>query len=423
MSHVRYPLVALFALVLGGADGLAGQEIEIPRVILIGIDGLGSGNVWRDTYNGVPAPAVPNIDRLRDSGAYTLRARIDPLNFSGPNWAGMVTGSISAEHGVDTNECTRGTAKPTIYEVLRDAFQQYRSRNVHPHRLAVIHEWTNIACYYDPSAVDFKVNTANERETADWVINAIGDENIIFTFVYFGDLDLAGHQSGGNSLEYNEKIEAIDAEIGNILTAIAESPRAASTYVILTADHGHLPDGGGHSSADAPVPFIVSGPAVAVGEMDADVRNNQVAPLVAHIFGAVPSPAWSATLAPFDRVVPRPSVVAIDVSRTGSNVVRVGRAYQFQALTSLSDGTSRDATFQAVWSSSDEAVFTISARGRGSAVSTGDAEVCATAMGVAGCLSVTVTADPPTNDSWPSTHVRSRDRESKPGPPANSTSS
>ena len=293
----RLSISLSLVLALGAAGEVACQRTEIPRVIVIGIDGMGSDNVWRDTYRGVAPPVIPYINRLKDDGAYTLAARIDPLNFSGPNWAGMVTGSNSAEHGVNSNDCTRGAALPTIYEVLHEAFPG--------HRLAVVHEWTSIACYYDPTSVGFRVRTADERETADRVINLLREDDVIFTFAYFGKLDAVGHEYGGNSIEYKEKLEAIDREIGRILTAIDESSRTVSTYVILTADHGHLPDGGGHSSANAPVPFIVNGPGVAEAELDSDVSNNQLAPLVAHIFGVSPSPVWSAPLAPFDTVVSR----------------------------------------------------------------------------------------------------------------------
>ena len=64
-------------------DGL--ERADFPRVIVIGIDGMGADNVWRDTYRDVPPPAIPNINQLKDTGAYSLGAKIDPLNFSGPN--------------------------------------------------------------------------------------------------------------------------------------------------------------------------------------------------------------------------------------------------------------------------------------------------------------------------------------------------
>lgn len=290
LSHLAVVLSTIIALP-------ADQDDPVPRVVVFGIDGMGSANVWRDTDGGVPAPAIPSIERLRKKGAWSLAARIDPLNFSGPNWTGMVTGSYSSEHGVDSNDCTRGAALPTIYEVLHGAF---------PRRLlAVVHEWDKIACHYEPASVGFRVQTRNERETADRVIETLADERNIFTFVHFDRLDAAGHDKGGDSAEYQKQMESIDREIGRILVAIETGPRAGSTYVILTADHGHMPAGGGHAPSDAPTPFIITGPGVVPGEIEAEVRNNQLAPLVAHIFGVAPSPVWSARLAPFDGVVIR----------------------------------------------------------------------------------------------------------------------
>jgi hypothetical protein len=288
--------VAMLALALGIAGLSAVQRTEVPRVVVLGIDGMGADNVWRDTYEGVPPPEIPNIGGLVKSGAYSLTAGIDPLNFSGPNWMGMLAGSYSSEHGVDSNDCTRGAGLPTIFEVLHDAFEQ--------HTLAVIHEWDRIACYYEPTSVGLRIATRDEQDTAQAVIDTLADGRVIFIFAHLDRLDGAGHDDGGNSTAYTERMEAIDRQVGRILRAVSTSPRAASTFVILTADHGHRPEGGGHASSEEPVPFIVTGPGVVPGEIAAAVHNNQVAPLVAHIFGIAPSPEWSARLSPFDAVVP-----------------------------------------------------------------------------------------------------------------------
>ncbi len=288
---------SLFFLAVLAATPLpsASQRHEVPRVVVLGVDGLGAGNVWRGTHNGVAPPAVPNIDSLMKSGASSLRARIDPLNFSGPNWMGMLTGSLSSEHGVDSNDCTQGRKLPTIFDVLHRAFE----RNT----LALVYEWDRIGCYVGPAIASLRRQTSSEQETADAAIAAIADARVAFVFVHFDRLDAAGHDHGGHSIQYKDRIESIDRQIGRVRDAIAATARAASTFIILTSDHGHKPDGGGHASSDAPVPFVVTGPGVTPGVIDADIRNNQLAPLVAHIFGVAPSPEWSARLAPFDVVV------------------------------------------------------------------------------------------------------------------------
>jgi len=299
--HRAAGLLVSLSVLTGPSMATTASQAEmrplLPTVVVLGIDGLGSDNVWRDADRGVASPEVPAIERLREQGAWTLAARIDPRNFSGPNWAGMVTGSPSDVHGVQTNDCTRGAALPTIYEVLHQAFPE--------RTLAVVHEWDRIACYYEPSSVGIRFRTRDEHETATRVIEVLDDARTIFTFVHFDRLDVAGHDHGGSSTEYKARIESIDRQIGRILSAIEASGRADSTWVILTADHGHLAAGGGHAPADAPTPFIVSGPGVVPGEIPGGVRNNQVAPLVARIFGVAPDPAWSAPLAPFDRLIGR----------------------------------------------------------------------------------------------------------------------
>ena len=84
-----------------------------------------------------------------------------------------------------------------------------------------------------------------------------------------------------------------------------------------------------------------------------------------------------------------PTVVSIAV--TGPpEIVEVGASGPFIATASLSNGTSRDVTADALWTSSDPSVVTVSATGSGMAIAAGAAEICATYEGVTGCLRLTV---------------------------------
>ncbi len=89
-----------------------------------------------------------------------------------------------------------------------------------------------------------------------------------------------------------------------------------------------------------------------------------------------------------------PTVLSITV--TGPpEIVDVGTSEFFFATASFSDGTSRNVSADALWTSSDPSVVTVSATGSGMAIAAGEAEICATYEGVRDCLRVTVTVTVP----------------------------
>src|SRR5690242_16757304 len=106
-------------LILAAACGYGQSQ----RVVLLGIDGLGS--------KGLAAARTPHIDGLRRQGAWTLHARGVIPTVSSPNWASMIMGAGPAQHGITSNDwkpdrfeiapvCTgRGGIFPTIYGMLR----------------------------------------------------------------------------------------------------------------------------------------------------------------------------------------------------------------------------------------------------------------------------------------------------------------
>lgn len=254
----------------------------------------------REPYNGVPAPVLPNIDEMRLNGISTLKAKIDIRNFSGPNWYGMMCGSISLQHGVNSNDCETGRNFETIALMLREQ----KPANF---TIAVVHEWDIIICYFEDGTVNFVERTFEAQQTGDAVVDLILTEQPNFIFIHFDGPDARGHGYGGNSQEYVDVCEEIDFEVGRIFEATRQAGIFNETTFILTADHGHHPTSGSHSSTLKPVPFFIYGAGVTTS-VDLDVtgefsRNNQVAPVVAYLFGINPSPDWNSTAAPFDQYI------------------------------------------------------------------------------------------------------------------------
>lgn len=266
---------------------------KIKHVVFIGIDGLGSHNLLRGEFEGIASPSVPNINKLKKISAWTTEAQIDQRNWSGPNWVGMITGSNSDEHGVLTNFCENSDEIPTIYQIIKE--------QIPGARISLFYDWTKIKCHAGSGFVDkFKHTFGGAPRITKRAIKELQEFKPTLTFVYYGQVDVKGHQHGGSSKQYKEALEEVDNGVGQILDYLKTSGMDKETLVILTADHGHDPTSGHHSSVDFPVPLFISGPGITPGKIYQDVRNNQVAAIIAYALGVYPSPKWSSTIENLD---------------------------------------------------------------------------------------------------------------------------
>src|SRR6478672_7994608 len=87
----------LLILLLAASTAAHSQQIpQQPRVVLLGIDSLGS--------SGLAAARTPNLDGLRRQGTWTMHARGVMPTSSSPNWASMIMGAGPEQHGVTSND-------------------------------------------------------------------------------------------------------------------------------------------------------------------------------------------------------------------------------------------------------------------------------------------------------------------------------
>jgi predicted AlkP superfamily pyrophosphatase or phosphodiesterase len=273
-------------------------SMDKPRyehVIFIGIDGLGAHN-----YKRVPSHMRPNLNYIKNNGAWSLKAKIDPRSFSGPNWMGMLTGSKSRHHGVKTNSCENGKGFPTIFEVIREQMPEAE--------IGLIYDWDSIGCYPQKSSLDLDLYMSHDGgfKTEEMGLEAaryIRESRPHFLFVYLGETDEQGHSHKGNSPEYNHAVEKSDKAIGHILSALKETKILEKTLIIITSDHGHGTRISAHTWALAPVPFFIMGPGVKKVEMRRGLfknrlRNNMVSPLVVWSLGLDPAAQWQSSVEP-----------------------------------------------------------------------------------------------------------------------------
>lgn len=269
------------------------------HVLIIGIDGLGSKNITFSKIKG----KIPNIDFIKNNGAWTHNAYIDPMhNTSGPNWQGIFTGTNSLLSGVTGNKNQNGYGVETIFDTLYK-----KNPNA---KIGLIYDWEWFG--YSPLNIDkfytFYHHYEYEKELSTDIIGREAVKYIIqnkpqLLFTYFGLGDIAGHMFSAGSDEYANTIIRIDYQIGKILDALDKVQILEETLVIIIADHGHTTKIKGHSSVFRPVPLYIMGPNIKKGKMKWKsilstnrIRNNLVAPLVAFFLGLDRPDEWSSSV-------------------------------------------------------------------------------------------------------------------------------
>tara|TARA_Y100000590_G_C15725557_1_gene1015130 strand:+ start:2504 stop:3385 length:882 start_codon:yes stop_codon:yes gene_type:complete len=263
------------------------------KVIIFGIDGIDCSNAW--PKNKKYAAKIPTINRLRRKGLYS-KAKIDARNWSAPNWKGLLTGYPSSTHGVHENMCDKQWRKDTFFKVLKKHDKKLY--------LGVVYDWKKFGCQIERNVLDFRIKTKSISETVKKSLKIVNKNIPDCMFVYFKDVDEAGHLYGAGSKEYINSLEEVDKAILNITDAIEKKQQKTKDkiYYIVISDHGHrIRSPFGHSTNKYRVPFIVCGPDIKQAEIRTGVRNLQLANVVCHLL--YPSPPIFYKGSPFSKLL------------------------------------------------------------------------------------------------------------------------
>ncbi len=262
------------------------------KVLTIAVDGL--------RPDALIAANAPNVDSLLDgsffgtggpSGIFATYAQSEHLTFSGPGWGAYMTGLHVDRHGADTNGFENVVPGTTDWFTPLEAFDP----TLNTHRVIT---W-QIAHTSFPSGADtatnFEYDANGDQLMTNHVVGLMQNPATDAVMTFFSDVDGAGHTCGFDPAAacYLAEIANTDAQIGQIMTAMAARPNFANEdwLVILTTDHGGL--GTGHSGGLPPqrtIPFIVAGPLATTVLPQAHPRQPDVAATVLTYFGApIPS--------------------------------------------------------------------------------------------------------------------------------------
>ncbi|MFD8984705.1 alkaline phosphatase family protein [Streptomyces sp. NPDC059564] len=274
---------ALLATALGAHTAVAAPTATTDKVLVIGIDGT--------VLDRVKAANAPNLKGLMAQGLTarsTLYASPMAATSSGPGWSTIATGVWPDKHGVKDNSFTgkNYAAYPdflTRIENAKPTLNTYAAADWEP-----ITSTDAGGPIFSPK-VDKRLSLKGDRDgygSEDPKIAAAASaelqgQNPDAAFVYFGQVDGAGHSYGAASQQYLDAIARVDVMVGQLLTAVQNRPTYAQENwkVLVTTDHGHT-DAGGHggSTIQERGTFVIAkGAGIPAGSVRDDVRLVDVA--------------------------------------------------------------------------------------------------------------------------------------------------
>ncbi|RKT04866.1 type I phosphodiesterase/nucleotide pyrophosphatase [Streptomyces sp. 3211.6] len=256
---------------------------SVGKVLVIGLDGV--------VLDRVKAANAPHLKGLMAEGLTarsTLYASPMAATSSGPGWSTIATGVWPDQHGVKDNSFTgkNFTAHPdflTRAENANPALNTYAAADWEP-----LTSTDQNGPVFSAKA-DKRLSLTGDRDgygnedpkIATAASAELRDGNPDASFVYFGQVDSAGHSYGAASRQYLDAIGRVDTLVGQLLTAVKARPAYAQENwkILVTTDHGHT-DAGGHggSTIQERGTFVIAkGAGIPAGSVRDDVKLVDVA--------------------------------------------------------------------------------------------------------------------------------------------------
>ncbi|MCM2255343.1 MAG: alkaline phosphatase family protein [Vicinamibacteria bacterium] len=259
------------------AGRAAGPALS-PRVVLVLVDGLGVDS----------AREVPALDAVSRRGA-ALTCAVSPPSLSRPGRATLLTGARPHVHGATTNfHPDRPAAAPSLLDGLSGArvwgsklwpglFPRGFGGGAHVTRVDIQH-----AEHRDKAEALF----AAERAAVAEAVAAL-DRDLGFAVIDLLGVDSSSHDHGVGSPEQRDALRHVDAMLQALTPAVLER----GGTLVVTADHGHVAEGGhgGDEPEVTAVPLVLAGAGVRAGARGA-CAHLDVAPTLAVLLG-VAAPA------------------------------------------------------------------------------------------------------------------------------------
>lgn len=242
MTYLR---TALMVLSLSLAFTAQASDTPIPKVLLIGVDGM----QYQKLQTAIKQGKAPNIARLHLYKSYTggvVGTSTQQPTVSGPGWTTILTGSWVDRHQVNANDEALRNQAPSLFKQLKLAFPERKTASIVSWN--VIHE--NFAEDIAQGYVDQAIKCSGvDPCVVEKVSHELEHGQPDLLFAHFDEPDITGHRLGFTP-QYQRAIHTVDAQVGQILSALQRREKAhpeEDWLVIVLPDHGrHLPEGKDH---------------------------------------------------------------------------------------------------------------------------------------------------------------------------------
>jgi hypothetical protein len=255
MRLIMYPIARLcgIAVLLGLLAAvllknmLLGDAVDFHRhkALLIGIDGV----QYEQLKHAIDAGKAPFITQLHPTMSYTggiVGTSTQQPTFSGPGWATVLTGAWVNRHRIAGNDSSLRNKTDSLFKLI--------SLSSPTRHTASIVSWNPINDNFiddiNAGFIELGVKCGGDDQcSTDRTVQELSTGNFDFIFVHLDQADNAGHENGFGA-RYQDAIERVDQQIGQILAALDKRKRQnpdEDWLVMLTTDHGRrLPDGYDH---------------------------------------------------------------------------------------------------------------------------------------------------------------------------------
>ncbi|MBX2840511.1 MAG: alkaline phosphatase [Flammeovirgaceae bacterium] len=269
------------------------KETDYPvHILLIGVDGM--------SPDGIKNAPTPVMDKLMQTGTFSLNAQDVMPSSSGPNWGSMLLGCGPDVHGIWNNSWNplmikdsvycggkKGETVPSIFKSIREKYKEAE--------LACFHQWYNIELYIENYVPSIVAHTKDEIKTTEAATDYIGKYHPLFTFVHLDHVDHAGHEFGHGTEEYYNSVAKADSLIGQFVRTVENSPMKGKTIILISSDHGGKGKGhGGDTPEERTIPFIINGPGINAGmEITTAVNIYDIPATIAYLLEVKTPDCWT----------------------------------------------------------------------------------------------------------------------------------
>ncbi|KAG9287900.1 hypothetical protein G9A89_017495 [Geosiphon pyriformis] len=301
-------------------DLLTNKEARYKRVILLGLDGLGT--YFKNSTK------VPNFNKFFESGASTLQVSAQRPTNSAENWGSILHGVVPEKHGLTNDIVNSGKAYdetkglPSVFKLLHQENYKRESQA----KLASFAAWAPVNTGIIEISIPMDRYAPDTHENAfvrwwlwikhRWFGNSAYDSYVVseackyikdkrnddvkLVMIHLVDVDEHGHGHGWGGNNYMLALEKMDRHISEILNAVDEANWKDDSLVIMTTDHGGINKGhGGDSKEESTVFLALRGSKIEPNTIiEGDVTNMDTASIILTALG-LESPNW------FDSKLPK----------------------------------------------------------------------------------------------------------------------